>query len=207
MNVMYREIFWGYLGIVVGVCTCYGYIAATESVGPRKGRAKLIATLAFLSLLYVPLLSLTLLEWSLPVFEFGGTITSVHVQDSSSRHYSAYLEIATTKGGEVRVHVSNPSDAWHTGQRLRVRYYGDTGELIRATLFGSDGKQTGVVNLTAGFGRTVLVLMGLVLSWFAWRRFYRDHEGAIETPEQSSGLSDAVDEESMLHLSSRDDEA
>ena len=201
---MYRNLFLGYIGVAAVLCLRYGYIAATAGVGPRKGRAKLIATLAFLSFFFVSPLLWTLYESHLPVFAFDGTISSVQVQDGDSRHYSAYLGIATTKGGEVQVHVSDRSDAWHAGQRLRVRYFGDTGELIQATLFGPDGKQTGVLKRTAGFVRTVSVLFGLVLSWFAWRRFRWDPEGAVEAPTQSSGLSDAVDEDSILHLSSRE---
>lgn len=207
MVVMFRDVLIGYVVVAVILCIRYGYVAATASVGIQKGRAKLIATLTFLSFFYVVPLLQTLQETRLTVFDFTGTIRAVQVQDASSRYYSAYLDIATTEGGEVRVHVSDRSDGWREGQRLRVRYYGDTGELIYATFYGPDGKQTGVANRIAGFGRAALALLGIVLSWFAWRRFNRDPEGAIETPAQSSGLSDAVDEESMLHLSSRDDEA
>jgi hypothetical protein len=198
---IYRYIFWGHLSLSLLLIVVCGYVAATSSVGQRKGRARLIAALSFTSWLVVSPLLWTLYESHLPVFEFDGVISSLVVDDSSSKHYSARLSIATTTGGNVMVHVSDRNDSLHVGQRLRVRYYGNTGELISATLFSPDGREAGVVNRTTGFLRACLVLLGLFLVGVILKRHLRDPSGATESIDRSSKLSAAVDEDSLLHLS------
>jgi hypothetical protein len=145
--------------------------------------------LAFTTCLVVLPLIWTSYETHLPVFDFEGVVTSVQVQSSSSKHYSAQLSILTTLGGNVAVHVSDRSDAWRVGQHLRVRYYGDTGELIRATVFDSTGKEEKTINRTAGFSRAWSVLMGLVLTSLAWVRYRRAPNGEFESNDASNANS------------------
>jgi hypothetical protein len=114
----YNGLFWGYLALSIGIAVRFGYIAATESAGLRKGRARLVAGLAFASFFIVSPLLWTLYESQLPVFEFDGFIRQVAIRSHSSRHFSANLTIATTTGGEAVVHVSDRSDAWRQGQHL-----------------------------------------------------------------------------------------
>ena len=80
-----------------------------------------------------------------PFFEFQGNIVSVDVRDSYSRHYSAYLQIHTTSGSDITVHVSDSSPFLRPGEGVYVRYRGDTGELINAAFYAQDGKQEGVL--------------------------------------------------------------
>jgi hypothetical protein len=49
-----RDLAWSLLCISGVVVAIYGYIAATAGAGRRKGRARLIAALAFISWLVVP---------------------------------------------------------------------------------------------------------------------------------------------------------
>lgn len=199
-------LFWMYLSLSVLLMVGYGYVAARASIGPRKGRARLIATLVFTSCFIVLPLLWAVYESQLPVFNFDGIITSVRMINTNPKYYSALLTIATTNGGEIEVHVSQMSDGWRVSQRLNVRYYGDTGELIRATLLSPEGAKQGTVSSTDGFVRFSSVALGLVSTWLAWKRYRQDPEGAVDRPPRSSELSDAVDRESMLHLSSRPDE-
>lgn len=197
---------WVYLSLSVLLMVGYGYVAATASVGPRKGRARLIATLAFTCCFIAMPLLWAVYECQLPVFNFDGVITSVRVMNATPKYYSAYLAIATTLGGEIEVHVSRRSDAWRVSQRISVRYFGDTGELIRASMLSPNGAKQGTVKSRDGFVRFASVALGLFSTWLGWRQYRRDPEGAIEEPRRSSELSNAVDQESMLHLSSRPDE-
>jgi hypothetical protein len=188
----------GYILVAALLLLRYGYLAATESTGSRKGRATLIATLVFASFfLVLPLLS-TIHESQLQVFDFNGVIASIRVLDSSTKYYSAQLSILTSQGGNITVHVSDRSYAWRVGQRLRVRYFGDTGELIRATVIDSSGKEEGIVNRTAGFSRIWFVLIGLFFVGGAWVRFRRDPSGAIENAKESETLT-------QVHLFNADD--
>lgn len=132
-----RDLYWAYLCLAGLVVVVFGYVAATASAGRRKGRARLIAALAFSSFFLISPALWTFYESRLPVFEADGVIAAVRVRDGSSRHFSAQLWIRTQDAGEISIHVSDRNPAWHVGQRLKVRYYGDTGELIRANLISS----------------------------------------------------------------------
>jgi len=158
----------------------YGYVAATESIGPKKARALLIATLAFASYFVVLPLWWMGYESQLPVFEFDGVVEAVHIESSSSRHFSAELSILTSAGGTVTVHVSDRSSGWIAGQHLRVRYYGNPGELIRATFFDATGKEEGVANRTSSVFRVLLMVLGAFLTVGALIRHKRDPEAEID---------------------------
>lgn len=196
-----RDLYWAYLCLAALVVVIFGYIAATASAGKRKGRARLIAALTFSSFFLISPALWTFYESQLPVFEADGVIAAVQVRDSSSRYYSAQLWIATGHAGEVLVHVSDRSSAWHVGQRLRVRYYGNTGELIQANLMSSDGHPQGTMRSSSGFTRAVSVLLGVALMWAILKRYRRDPEALTEDQPELSSLSVAVDQDSLLHLS------
>lgn len=164
----------------------YGYIAATESRGSTRARAILIVTLACASFFVVLPLWWIGYESQLPVFEFEGVVDSVHVESSSSKYFSAELSILTSSGGTVTVHVSDWSRGWAAGQHLRVRYYGDTGELIHATLFDASGKEEGVVNRTSAFFRAWSIVFGVFLSGGAWIRYKRDPEAEFDDTENET---------------------
>jgi hypothetical protein len=156
----------------------YGFIAATESEGPRKSRARLVASLIFsLWFCITPVLKF-LYDQSLPVFESSGEINSVQVLNSDSKHYSAYLHLNTTAGGEITVHASDRSPRFRAGQQLKVRYRGDTGELIKASFFAADGNREGTFNSTLPFEESAILLVGLFCTWASIRKYRRDLEGS-----------------------------
>jgi len=197
----FQDLYWSYICLTALVVVVFGYVAATASAGRRKGRASLIAALTFSSFFLISPALWTFYESRLPVFEADGMIAAVQVRDHSSRHYSAQLWIKTGDAGEVSVHVSDRSSAWHVGQRLKVRYYGDTGELIRANLISSDGHPQGTVRNSFGFTRAVSVLLGVALMWIVLKRYRRDPEALMEDRPELSNVSVAVDQDSLLHLS------
>jgi len=96
-------------------------------------------------------------------FRVDGVVESVHVENSSSKHFSAELSILTSSGGSITIHVSDRSRGWIRGQHLRVRYYGDTGELIHALFFDANGNEEGVANRTSSMTRALSVVLGLFL--------------------------------------------
>jgi hypothetical protein len=120
-------------------------------------------------------------ESQLPVFEFDGVVKSVRVQNSSSKHFSAELSILTSSGGTINIHASDQSRGWIGGQHLRVRYYGDTGELIHASFFDANGNEEGVANRTASITRVLSVALGVFLIGGAWFRYKRNPEAEIES--------------------------
>ena len=197
---MFNVIFWSFVVISVFCAARYGYVAATASDGPQKGRARLIAGWAFCSWFSLfPALAIVHRAF-LPAYEFQGTITSVDVR-GRGRDYSAYLTIVTTQGGSIRVHVDNSDRLWRIGQRLRIRYYGEIGELIQATFIDENGNEQGQANGTAIVGEIFSIGIGILLAFAVWWRYRRDPHGRIENPHELSGQYGSVDEESLLHLS------
>ena len=166
-----------YTIIAAIVAIWFGYVAATENDGRKKGRAYLIASLLFSFWLSLEPLLWLLYEHSLPIFEFQGKIASVKVLDSSSKYYSAWLSIQTTTGGTIDVHASDRSDYLRPGERLLVRYRGDTGELVKASFYSDNGQQQGVLQSTRTFEQTVLLLLGIFCIWASLRKYRRDPEG------------------------------
>jgi hypothetical protein len=119
-----------------------------------------------------------LYDRSLPVFEFAGRIESVRVLDSSNKHFSAYLHIHTTAGGNIDVHATDRSNSFQAGQLVDVRYRGDTGELVSAVFYTNDGKQLGVLRSFKPFEEALGIFLGLFVIWVAARQYLRDPEGA-----------------------------
>jgi len=183
------KVFTIYTIIAALVAIRYGYVAATESDGPRKGKALLIASLLFSSWFCLePTLSF-LCDSSLPTFEFRGRITTVDVRDSSSKYYSAYLYIQTGSGGKIVIHASDRSKFFRPGQLLKVRYRGDTGELIKAYFYSPEGKQEGIAQSTINLSRMVTFFIGLFCIWAGIRKYRRDPEGAEVPPDDSVPIS------------------
>jgi hypothetical protein len=178
---IYRYLLVAFVCAAVVLILRYGYVAATESIGTKKARAKLIATLAFASFFVALPLWWTGYESQLPIFEFDGVVESVHVESSSSKQFSAELSILTSSGGTITIHVSDRSRGWISGQHLRVRYYGDTGELIHATFFDANGNEEGVANRTSSMVRPWSVVLGVFLIGAAWMRYKRDPEAEFES--------------------------
>lgn len=202
---IYRYSLFLLVGAAILLILRYGYLAATESVGPKKARATLVATLAFASLFVVLPLWWTGYEAQLPVFEFDGIVESVHIQSNSSKHYSAWLSIVTSSGGTISVHAPGRSIGWSTGQHLRVRYYGDTGELIQATFLDQYDKEEGNFRSASWMARAWSILIGAFLMWAAWVRYKRDPDAEIEThPDEFDSRIYGFDEEPVtqedLHL-------
>lgn len=195
---IFRYLLAAFIGVAVLLILKYGYVAATESTGSKKARATLIATLAFASFFVVLPLWWMGYESQLPVFEFEGMVESVHIESSSSRHFSAELSILTSVGGTVSVHVSDSNSRWIAGQHLRVRYYADTGELIQATFFDASGREEGVANRTSSFFRAWWIVLGVFLIGGAWTRYKRDPESEFDGAEdQTDGRLYDLDEEPL----------
>ena len=157
--------------VVVVYC---GYIAATESTSLRTIRAKFITYLTISLWFCAASLFWILYDATRPIFELQGSIASVDVRDSDSRHYSAFILIHTTTGGDITVHASGRSDFFHAGQLLKVRYRGDTGELVRAQFYTPSGTPQGVFQDSSILNKSGGMLVGLVCIWASIRKYHRD---------------------------------
>jgi hypothetical protein len=171
-----QRVFLIYSAAAALVVLRYGYLAATESSGGRKGRAQLVASLAFCSWLATIAVLWLGYDRTRPAYEFVGKIESVRVLDSYSRHYSAFATIRTLNGGEIQVHYSDSSRFMRPGQDLTVRYRGDSGELISATFYEPDGKQEGELHSTRILSQVGLLLIALFCAWASLRKYRRDPE-------------------------------
>jgi hypothetical protein len=154
----------------------FGYIATTEGSGNRKAKAGLVAALLFSSWLCITPLLMFSYDQTLPIFDFSGVITSVQVLNSDSKHFSAYLHIHTSKGGDISIHVSDRSPFLRPGEGIHLQYRGDTGELVKASFYNSEGKQEGVLNSTIVFEEIVGFLAGLFCIWASIQKYRRDPE-------------------------------
>ena len=84
------------------------------------------------------------------------------------------------------VHASDRSEFFRPGQLLKIRYRGDTGELIKAYFYSADGKQEGIDQSTTNFSGIVLFIIGLFCTWASIRKYRRDPDGAETTPDESA---------------------
>ena len=198
---MLRAICCGILGLSALLVVRYGYLAATVSRGIEKGRARLIAGLAFCFPFFALPTVLMTYRATLPVYESQGTIESITVKRSGSRDYSAYINIAIPGDGSISVHVSDADEHWRTGQRLKFRYFGSSGELLTAVFIDEKGRKQGEANETSPASAAFTIAYGFLFAVLVWWQYKHDPEGRIEQAREPSGLYDSVDQKSLLHLS------
>jgi hypothetical protein len=105
-------------------------------------------------------------------------IDNFRVIHSDSRHYSAYLYIATSSGGTISLHTSDRSIYFRRGEHLWLRYQGDTGELLKAIFYATNGSQEGAFQNTQVLGEVGSLLGGSFLIWAAFKKYRRDPEGS-----------------------------
>ncbi|MGA9069182.1 MAG: hypothetical protein WB424_02935 [Terracidiphilus sp.] len=181
--------------IALLIAVRYGYIAATESDSPRKGKARLIGTFVFGSWLCIGSLSMILFNASLPVFDFEGRIESVQVIHSASRNYRASLQIQTTSGGNILIFASDRSQNFHPGEYVKVHYQGDTGELLKASFFAPNGKQDGAFISSSIWTPYLGFLFGMFIIWAGFRKYHRDPEAAEDSSWSNPSLLDSVEDD------------
>jgi hypothetical protein len=177
VNPVIPTIYWIATSLAFLAAVYFGYVAATESEGQRKSKSRLIASLIFSSWFFLSAAAWFLYDRTRPIFEISGTLESLRVLSSDSRHYSAYMRIATSTGGEIMIHISDRSTEFQPGQRLDVRYRGDTGELIDASFYSNVGQKQGVFHSSSTFSQLVGMAIGLFCIWASIRKYRRDPEG------------------------------
>jgi hypothetical protein len=162
------------------ILACYlGYVAATESDGPRKIKASFAASLTFSLWFFLLTLAWFVYDKTRPIFQFDGTIESIQVLSSDSRHYSAYFKVETANGGEVSLHASDRSSLFRVNQRVQVRYRGDSGELIEARFLTKDGQQEGEIQSSLILEQIAGMLAGAFLIWATARKYRRQKRGLL----------------------------
>ena len=160
------------------VC-CLGYVAATESEGPRKINAGFAASLIISLWFFLSTLTWFVYDKTRPIFQFDGTIGSIQVISSDSRHYSAYFKVGTQNGGEVSLHASDRSSLLRINQRVQVWYRGDSGELIEARFFTNDGKLEGQLRSSSILLQISGMLVGAFLIWGTARKHRRQRRSLL----------------------------
>ena len=177
----------------------FGYQAAISSIGPEKGRARFRATTLVGVGICLLAISTTTDKCTHPLLAFDGTLLSQHIVQHDSRRFSDYLQIQTFQGGLISVHISSRIGLT-PGQKLRVQYESESGEVRRVRFYSESGilqrEWKSPWALQAGF----MMLLGLFFIWGARLKFRRDPEDQEEPREQDSNVTTTVDEASLLHL-------
>jgi hypothetical protein len=168
------QFFTGYVILSGIVALGFGYVAATTSNSRKKSRAILTASLLFSSWLVLGPLLFYLNNNSQPIIERNGRITSIRVLRASDRFYSAFMTVQTSGGSEVTVHCS--------GEAVKLRYYGDSGELIKAWFYAPNGRQEGILQNAANWERAWLIVIGLICIWASIRKHRRDLHSSPKAP-------------------------
>jgi hypothetical protein len=159
----------------------YGFIAATEGEGPRKGKAILISLLAYSAFLSLLGLEPILRNGNLTIHEFEGKIESAQIHRTDHEHYTTYLQIRNAVGSDIAIHTSAPSPFFRTGEQLKGHYRGDYGELVNAYFFAADGRQEGdlgrPISNVEFVSNLVAILLGFLCACFGLINYRRDPEG------------------------------
>ncbi len=177
MSPLIPTIYWIAASFTLPTAVYFGYVAATETEGPRKAKSRLSASLIFCSWFFLSAAAWFLYDKTRPIFEFSGTLESLRVLSSDSRNYSAYMRIATSTGGKITIHTSDRSTGFQPGQRLDVRYRGDTEELIDARFDSNIGEKQGVFHSTSTLSQFLGMAIGLFCIWASIRKYHRDPKG------------------------------
>ncbi|MDR3792423.1 MAG: hypothetical protein P4L03_03490 [Terracidiphilus sp.] len=179
MHDLYRVILWATTIMAATLALRFGFIAATESDHPQKGRARLFAVLTIGIWLCVAPVLVLLMNATLQTFQFEGVVSCVCVIHSGSMHYQASIVVQTTLGGSVTANTNNSFHGLVQGDRVRIRYQADTGELLQAAVLAPDGSVMHSFQRSRGavWG---MIALGLFFVWGSIRRYRRDPEGQIE---------------------------
>jgi hypothetical protein len=169
-------IFWIVTIPALLVCIGFGYVAATAADGPRKGKARLVASLTFSSLVFLAPALKFAYDRSLPVLQFSGVIHSIRVLDGG-RHPSADLQIANSAGSIVTVRASDSSPFFRSGEHVTVHYRDMTRHLIRAEFFTADGHQEGTFHDSFSASEVIVTICGAFCIYASIRKYRRDPEG------------------------------
>jgi hypothetical protein len=173
-------IFWIASGATLLIVLGLVFVVATAGEGPRRDRATLAAWL----IVGLWLCSLPLVEFldyeSLAIYESSGIITLVNVPNEDSWHFSEFLTVRTSSGGDIVVHASGPSRFFQEGQHIKVRYRDDTAEIIDARFFGADGRYEGIFRATSSIRQLVAPILGIFCIWLSIRGYRRNTDPEAE---------------------------
>lgn len=149
-----------------------GWIATTEPVSPRKGRAKFwgyaCVGLAFIAIA-IPLLLYQVRERTVP---FAGTIVAAHT--SGRKDHSSTLHIQLKNGCPLTLHTNGGSPYFRPGQALQGQYASADGTLLDAKFLDAHGRQQGVFNgrmyFLVPYGIFLIGAFFIVSGWLLYRR-------------------------------------
>lgn len=153
-----------------------GWIATTEPVSPRKGRAKFwgyaCVGLAFIAI-GIPILFHQVHERTVP---FAGTIVAAHT--TAGKDNSSTLHIQLKNGCPLTLHANGGSPYFHPGQTLQGQYASADGTLLAAKFLDAHGRQQGVFNRRViralPYG---IFLLGAFIVFAGWLLYRRDPQG------------------------------
>ena len=154
----------------------YGYLASVYERSPRRGKVLLRSHLLWGFGICIAMLALIARDRSFPIFENEGTIESVRVQGSSKRSRTN-LEVRVPSGGQIVIHASGRSTYFRLGERLKVRYQGITGAILRASFISADGREEGVFNGSETWPPYFVFIFGALIVWAGLVKYRRYPEG------------------------------
>ncbi len=174
VNSVVRDIFLTAIVLAGVLVIWFGCVAATDSEGSRKIKASFVARMIFSLWFFLLTLAWFVYDKTRPVFEFNGTIESLQILRSDSRHYSAYLKIHTDQGENITIHVSDRSPLLRVGERTHIQYRGDTNELIEARFYSTNAQQEGMLRSSLILEQVSGMLIGAFLVLGTMAKYRRD---------------------------------
>jgi hypothetical protein len=116
------------------------------------------------------------IQAQLPIYIAEGTVEAVRVHAEGRGHRSE-VRIRAESGAELQVNASGRSPYFRAGERVRVRYQGYTGSILKAEFLSQTGQKEGVFNGTDTWPPYFMFLGGLLLAWAGIQKHRRDPEG------------------------------
>jgi hypothetical protein len=194
-----------FLWIIAGtVCACSiavvcWYFGSTYGTSARKGRVLLASAIFGGSGVCIAAMALILYQLHPPVAEVEGIIEAVQIH--RGRRARSDLLIHTSSESDIAVHASGGSLYFRTGEHVKIRYQGDTGTILKAYFFATDGRKEGEFNGTEMWPPFFLLFGGAVVIFLGFRRYRRDPEGAAYPSKPDQHPYGSIDKPSLLHLS------
>jgi hypothetical protein len=186
---------------IVAAIVC-GIATSLMSVGPRKGRLQLAASLLIGAVVCVASVSDFVIDRQRPVFEAAGYVRSaaVHRAGKSDR---TEIQIQMASGAVAHVNARGRSPYFRPGEPIEATYKGYTGSIVRARFYSASGALEGQFDGASSFGNFLAFGLGVFLMWAGVVKFRRDPEGAEVGRGQTTPVN-GVDTASLLNLSDRE---
>jgi hypothetical protein len=190
-----------WLDVIVGLCLgssiVFGILTSQIDPGPRRGRLKLLANLAFSAVFLLSGLDTILTRHLSAHFFSTGVITTLE-QHGGKNAYSK-LVVTTPDGANFHLWMDTNSRLLQTGEKVRAEEIAYSGRAIRVDIL--DGANRGQhLKDTSEVSGFICIAVGIVFAVVSGLQYRSNPNGnpTKRTPEQPP--LNGIDEDSLLRL-------